>query len=131
MLVTDENRVEFANQAICDYFDLSESPADLVGLTSSEVFAKITEAYLYPDEAIARVKEIVDRGQPVAERRSGHAQRARTPTGFYPRTVNGKSYGRLWYHTDITERKAMERALQKARDDLEQRVIERTEQLAQ
>ena len=32
MLVTDEGRVEFANQALCDSFGLDELPADLVGL---------------------------------------------------------------------------------------------------
>ena len=65
LLVTDESRVEFANQALCDYLDLNDSPADLVGLTSSDIFAKISKAYLHPDEAIARIREIVDRGQPV------------------------------------------------------------------
>ena len=113
LLVTDESRVEFANQAICDYFDLSESPADLVGLTSSEVFAKITEAYLHPDEATARVKEIVDRGQPVANEEVAMRNGRELLRDFIPIRVNGKSSGRLWYHTDITERKAMEEGITK------------------
>jgi PAS domain S-box-containing protein len=41
----------------------------------------------------------------------------------------GQPRGAVHTLVDITERKAMERELQKARDDLEQRVIERTEQL--
>ncbi len=42
----------------------------------------------------------------------------------------GQPRGAVHTLVDVTERKAMETALQKARDDLEQRVIERTEQLA-
>ena len=42
----------------------------------------------------------------------------------------GQPRGAVHTLVDITERKVMERALQKAHDDLEQRVIERTEQLA-
>ena len=64
LLVTDESRVEFANQAFCDYFDLNDSPHDLIGLTSSEIFAKIGKAYLNSDDAIARIREIVDRVDP-------------------------------------------------------------------
>jgi PAS domain S-box-containing protein len=129
LLVTDEGRVEFANQALCDYFDLNDSPGDLVGLTASDVFAKIGEAYLHPDEALAHVREIVDRGQPVKGEQVAMRGGRELLRDFIPIRIGGQSYGRLWCHTDITERKAMERELQKARDDLEQRVIERTEQL--
>jgi PAS domain S-box-containing protein len=130
LLVTDEGRVEFANQALCDYFDLDDSPEDLVGLTASDVFAKIGEAYLHPDEAVIRVREIVDRGQPIKGEQVAMRGGRELLRDFIPIRIGGQSYGRLWCHTDITERKAMERELQKARDDLEQRVIERTEQLA-
>ncbi|MGD0232190.1 MAG: PAS domain-containing protein [Syntrophorhabdales bacterium] len=130
LLVSDESRVEFANQALCDYLDLNDSPADLVGLTSSDIFAKISKAYLHPDEAIACIREIVDRGQPVKGEQVAMRSGRELLRDFIPIRIGGQSYGRLWCHTDVTERKAMERALQKARDDLEQRVIERTEELA-
>ena len=101
LLVADEVRVEFANQAICDYFDLNDSPADLVGLTSSEIFAKINKAYLYPDETIARIKGNSESGTTRKKRRSTHGERARTPTGFHPHTYKRTStptggYGATW-----------------------------------
>ena len=42
LLVTEDGLIEFANQAFCDYFDLEESPGDLVGLTSPEMIEKIS-----------------------------------------------------------------------------------------
>ncbi|MGD0232367.1 MAG: GAF domain-containing protein, partial [Syntrophorhabdales bacterium] len=108
LLVTDESRVEFANQAFCDCFDLNDSPADLLGLTPSEIFAEISEAYLHPDEAIARIREIVDRGQPVKNEEVAMAGERELLRDFIPIHINGKPYGRLWYHTDITERKLRE-----------------------
>ena len=131
LLVTDESRVEFANQAFCDYFDLNDSPAELVGLTSSDIFARIGKAYLYPDEAIDRVREIMDKGQPVKGEEVAMRGERGLLRDFIPIRIGGKSYGRLWYHTDITERKLAEEALKRAHDELELRVEERTRQLSQ
>ena len=61
LLVTDEGRVEFANQAFCDRFGLKDAPADLVGLNAPDMIEKIKNAYLHPDEAVARIREIVER----------------------------------------------------------------------
>ena len=45
LLMTDEGRVEFANQAFCDYFGLKEAPTDLVGLGQRDMIEKIKNAY--------------------------------------------------------------------------------------
>ena len=67
VLATDEDRIEFVNQAFCDYFEFKESPAEFVGLSSSDLVQKMKNKYLYPDEAVARLSEIRNRGKPVKE----------------------------------------------------------------
>jgi C4-dicarboxylate-specific signal transduction histidine kinase len=48
---------------------------------------------------------------------------------FVPLKINGKSYGRLWLHVDITERKRVEDELNKYREHLEELVMQRTQEL--
>ena len=40
LLVSEESYVEFVNDSFCQCFNLSEKPADLVGITSSEMLSK-------------------------------------------------------------------------------------------
>ena len=129
LLVKDEGRVEFANQAFCDYVGLKDSPADLKELTSNEVIEKIKNVFLNPDEAVTRIKEIVGRGQPVIGEEVVSRDGRTYLRDYIPLSVDGKSYGRLWHHWDITEIKRSQDALREAKDELEQRVKERTYEL--
>jgi PAS domain S-box-containing protein len=111
LLVTEEDVIEFANQAFCDYFNFNESPEDLLGLTASEMIKKIKNVYQYPNEEINHIQEIVGHWQPVIGEEI-HMQGGRTCLrDFIPIFVEKKPYGRLWLHLDITERKVMEREL--------------------
>ena len=109
LLVTDEGRVEFANQAFCDCYGL-EDARRLVGIGNREMIKKIRIAYLHPDEAIARIREILDRGEPVRDEEIAMQGGRTCLRDFVPLNVQGKSYGRLWLHFDITERKQAEEA---------------------
>lgn len=119
LLVTDDGRVEFANQALCDQFGLKDAPADLHGISSDEMLGKIKNACLHPEEAVKRIREIVAAGQPVKGEEiamlDGHA----CLRDFLPLNVLGKSYGRLWIHVDITARQKAETALRQTLEDLQ------------
>jgi PAS domain S-box-containing protein len=108
LLVTDEGRVEFANQAFCDRFGLEDAPADLVGLNDGSMIAKIKNSYRYPREAIARIRQLVDRRQPVLGEEVAMQGGKTCLRDFVPLNMDGKLYGRLWIHVDITERRQAE-----------------------
>jgi PAS domain S-box-containing protein len=108
LLVTNEGLIEFVNQSFCDRFGLSDAPADLIGLDSRAMIGRIRNAYLHPDEAVARIREIVDQGQPVKGEEL-HMKNGETYLrDFVPLMIQGKPYGRLWVHFEITGQKRHE-----------------------
>jgi PAS domain S-box-containing protein len=113
LLVTDDGKVELANKAFCDRFGLEDSAVSLAGLGSEEMIGKIRRAYRYPDEAVLRIGEIVRQGSAVTGEEIPMRDGGACLRDFVPLRVEGKSYGRLWVHTDITERKRMETRLRR------------------
>lgn len=118
LLVSDESLVEFANQAFCDYFNLTDSPEGLIGLNSVEMYDKIGQSYLHPDEALTRIKQILAEGRPVRGEEVRMKGGRTCLRDFYPILVEGKSYGRVWFHLDITAREQTQTALEKMKDIL-------------
>jgi PAS domain S-box-containing protein len=92
LLVTDEARVEFANQAFCECFALEDAPGDLVGLDPRKIIEKIRGAYLHPDEAVARIRETLELGRPGKGSRRVGAAGGRTDraTGCGPANRPGR-----------------------------------------
>ena len=113
LLVTDEGRVEFANPAFCERFGLAELPAALAGIESGAMIEKIRRAYRDPDEALARIQEIVSQGKLVIGEELPMNGGGTSLRDFVPLIVDGKSYGRLWAHVDITDRKRTEMRLRR------------------
>ena len=90
-----------------------------MGLTSPQLLKKIEHAYHHPDEEIARIKEIVERGQPVIGEEIAMIGGRTFLRDFIPIRLNGKSYGRLWHHLEITERKQAEEMLRQTNERLD------------
>jgi PAS domain S-box-containing protein len=112
LLMTDEGKIEFINQAFCDYYGLKEAPTDLTGLASRDLLERIRPAFLHPDEAAARIAEILQRGQPVRGEEFAMQGGRTAMRDFVPLSVHGKPCGRLWIHVDITDLKRAEEELQ-------------------
>ncbi|AFM26200.1 PAS domain-containing sensor histidine kinase [Desulfomonile tiedjei] len=118
LLVSEEGKIEFANQAFCDMFDLDDVPSGLHGLSPSEMIQKIRDSYAPPAEAVARIQEIVAQQRPVKAEEVAMSDGRTYLRDFVPIFIDGNRYGQLWHHQDITERK-------KAEDQIKASLIEK------
>ncbi|MBI2315690.1 MAG: PAS domain S-box protein [Betaproteobacteria bacterium] len=108
----------------------------MFGYTAAERIGK-TSRFLVPPEfraEVDRAHEILDDGRLVPAcdtvRLTKDGRRIDVSVSRFPvKDANGRLIGASFVYRDITERKRAEEALRKARDELERRVIERTEQL--
>jgi diguanylate cyclase (GGDEF)-like protein/PAS domain S-box-containing protein len=118
VMVSEDDRVEFANQTFCDTFGLSTSPSDLVGLTSAELLELIGPAYADPAGTLVRVRDVLAAGRhhigDEVQMRDGRV----LLVDFSPIVVDGKPSGRVWQVRDITARKQAEAALKKSEEQV-------------
>jgi len=111
LLVSPAGRIEFANPVYCEYFGLRESPETLVGMSSEEMQRRIENRYIDPERSLARIRELVSANQEVRDEEVTLEGGLTLGRDFVPFTVDGISFGRLWFHRDITERSRMRDSL--------------------
>jgi PAS domain S-box-containing protein len=108
LLVTNERKVEFVNRAFCNFLCPGNTPDNLVGLDEIDLIERIGPVNLYPNEFVARIREIVNEGKLVLGEEVSLRTGKLLLRDSVPLTVNEKSYGRLWVYTDITKLKRAE-----------------------
>ncbi len=113
--VSSDDLVENVNQAFCDLFNLSEPPASLIGLSSSEMVKKVIGAYADPEATLVRMREILTRNQPVRGEELAMRNGGYCLVDFIPIMVDGEKRGHIWHHNDISVRRRAEEAVQLAK----------------
>jgi PAS domain S-box-containing protein len=117
-LVTNDGLIEFTNKAFCEMFSLREEPEELQANNSATLLEQFRRAYREGDRAVERTLQLINEnqiclGEEVPMRNGRFLVR-----DFVPIMINGKLYGRLWLHIDITERKTLENALRQNEEQL-------------
>jgi PAS domain S-box-containing protein len=111
LTVSADGCVEQINQSFCDLFELKESPADLVGLSSPEMIKKLLKCYADPEDALSRIQKILADSKRITGEEIRMANGRFFVVDFIPIIADGKKNGHIWYHYDITNRKTDEEIL--------------------
>lgn len=116
LLVSADDRVEFVNKSFVDYFNLTETPDELRGISSKEIVNKIKNCYNEPEKEVRRISELVAAGRMVVGEEILMRGGRTCLRDFIPLHYEAGAFSRLWYHTDITKQKKMEDALRESQE---------------
>ncbi len=108
LVVAEDNRVKFANEAFCTLFGLSETPAELENQHASTMYARLKPAYEDPEREWVRIQQILTRGEPVEGEEIAMRDGRIFLRDFVPIRIEGVPQGRLWQQRDVTEQKMHE-----------------------
>lgn len=109
IVVVDENdRIEYINEAFCELFGLTKDPTTWIGCRADDFLAMILPAYADSLSVLRLVHNIVAKGEPVVGEEVLTQDGRTYLVDFTPIVVMGRPAGRMWQHRDITERKKTE-----------------------
>jgi diguanylate cyclase (GGDEF)-like protein/PAS domain S-box-containing protein len=108
LVMSEDGRVKFANEAFCTLFGLSETPAQLEGRTTAQIYARLKQVYENPEREWQRIQEIKARGEVVKGDQVSIKGGRTFLRDFTPITIDGRPQGWLWHQRDITEQKVHE-----------------------
>ncbi|MCV2356900.1 PAS domain S-box protein [Paucibacter sp. B2R-40] len=112
LLIDNDGRVEYANQAFCDMFGLQRLAAELIGMDNLVMMKTANLSLANPAAGLARVDELLAQGVAVHDEEVACTHQRTLLRDFVPLTINGEPRGRLWVFRDITRRQKTALALQ-------------------
>ncbi|MFA6229351.1 MAG: EAL domain-containing protein [Rhodanobacter sp.] len=108
LVVSENDTVRFANDAFCELYGFSETPAELEARPTKVIHARVMQVYRDPERELARLKEIVARNEPVRGDEVTMKDGRIFLRDFTPIRIDGVMHGRIWQQRDITEQKMHE-----------------------
>jgi diguanylate cyclase (GGDEF)-like protein/PAS domain S-box-containing protein len=108
LVMSEDNRVSFVNEAFCRLYDLAETPAELENLSSAAIFERMKGTMDDPQREWQRAQDILARNEPVKGDEVSLKDGRTFLRDFTPITIDGVPRGRMWHQRDITEQKMHE-----------------------
>ncbi len=108
LVMSEDNRVKFVNEAFCALYGLSEAPSELENLASTAMYERLKEVLEDPDREWQRIQSILTSNEEVKGDEVSIKGGRTFLRDFTPITIDGVSRGRLWHQRDITEQKTHE-----------------------
>jgi diguanylate cyclase (GGDEF)-like protein/PAS domain S-box-containing protein len=108
LVMSEDNRVKFVNEAFCTLFGLSETPSELENMASAMVYERIRQTLEDPDREWRRIQDILARNEAVKGDEVAIKGGRTYLRDFTPITIDGIARGRLWHQRDITDQKMHE-----------------------
>ena len=112
VLVEDENeKIVLANQIFCDYFNIPNTPSELIGRDASNSVDRYKELFIDSDFFVTRINQVLSEkklvlGEEVFMKNGRILERY-----YIPIYTNDIYMGHLWKFIDITERKKADEKL--------------------
>ena len=108
LVMSEDNRVKFVNEAFCELFGLPEAPSELENLASATIYERLKPTLEDPDREWQRIQDILARNEAVRGDEVAIKGGRTFLRDFIPITIDGVPQGRLWHQRDVTEQKLHE-----------------------
>lgn len=113
LLVGEDGRIQYANQAFCEAFSITEPPDTLIGLLASEFARRNLSVFRDPEKALARMREMIGSRAACLGIEVTLRNGCTFLLDLIPLEDGAVRYGRLWHLRDVTVlREAQEKLLQ-------------------
>jgi PAS domain S-box-containing protein len=105
ILLKDENRkILFTNQMFCDFFCISASPDDLIGIDFTKSADELKQFFVDSENFATRIEEILNEKKIVINEKLELKSGRFLERDYIPMFDKNKYKGHLWKYTDITSR---------------------------